>query len=87
MITMGNKTQSNCEENTSQLMQLSKLKDKESLHEIQRLINSPDFIEFVKTISETIDDGMTYNKFLSSHIVLRKAKKILRKLEKEQNRK
>ncbi|NHK29722.1 MAG: hypothetical protein FK730_00120 [Asgard group archaeon] len=84
---MTNKSQIKSEENSTQLIQLSKLKDKESLLEIYRLINSHDFIDFVKTISETLDDGMTYNEFLSSQIILRKAKRILRKLEKEENQK
>jgi hypothetical protein len=81
---MVDKSQIKRKDNSSHQIQLSKTMDKEAIHEIYRLINSPDFIDFVKTISETVDDGITYNEYLSSQIVLRNAKRILRKLEKEQ---
>ena len=84
---MANKSQTKRKSNSSHQLQLSKIKDKETIQEIYLLINSPDFIDFVKTISETVDDGITYNEFLSSQLVLRNARKILRKLEKEQEQK
>ncbi|NPE06741.1 MAG: hypothetical protein GNW80_00535 [Asgard group archaeon] len=55
----------------------------ENSAEINDLINSPDFIEFVRTISDTIDDDTTFNEMFSSRIILQKALAILKKLKKE----
>lgn len=87
MISMANKSQKRFEEKSTQLKHLSNLKDNETLPEINHLINSPDFINFVSTICETLDDGMTYDELLSSKIILQKALRILKKLEKDNNQK
>ena len=49
--------------------------------EIKMLTDSPDFIDFVKTISSSLDDGATFDEMLSSKIILRKAIDVLRKLD------
>ncbi len=59
------------------------LENYEIKSEIDSLINSSDFIDYVKSNSETFDDGVTYNEFLSSKAVLQKASIILKKLAKE----
>ncbi len=59
----------------------------ENSAEVNDLINSPDFIEFVQTISNTIDDDTTFNEMFSSQIILRKALAILKKLENESKQK
>ncbi len=51
--------------------------------EVNDLINSPEFIEFVRTISNTIDDDTTFNEMFSSRIILQKALAILKKLRNE----
>jgi len=51
--------------------------------EVNDLINSPDFIEFVQTISNTIDDDTTFNEMFSSQKILQKALAILKKLKNE----
>ena len=53
----------------------------ENSDEVNDLINSPDFIEFVQTISNTIDDDTTFNEMFSSRIILQKALAILKKLK------
>jgi len=55
--------------------------------EVNDLINSPDFIEFVRTISNTIDDDTTFNEMFSSRIILQKALAILKKLRNESKQK
>ncbi len=55
----------------------------ENSAEVNDLINSPDFIEFVRTISNTIDDDTTFNEMFSSRIILQKALVILKKLKNE----
>ena len=59
----------------------------ENSAEVNDLINSPDFIEFVQTISNTIDDDTTFNEMFSSRIILQKALAILKKLENESKQK
>ncbi|MBK5112015.1 MAG: hypothetical protein KGD59_03875 [Candidatus Heimdallarchaeota archaeon] len=49
--------------------------------EIKELINSPDFIEFVQTLSNTIDDKTTFDEVLSSRVILQKALAVLKKLK------
>jgi hypothetical protein len=51
--------------------------------EVRELINSPDFIEFVQSISDTIDDNTTFKELLSSQVILRKAMTILKKLKED----
>ena len=46
--------------------------------EIRELINSEEFIEYLSTILESLDDEITFDKSLSSETVLRKALEILR---------
>ena len=58
-------------------------KSLESNSEIDELINSSDFVEFVQTISETIDDNTTFNELLSSRVILQKALAILKKVQNE----
>ena len=55
----------------------------ENSAEVNSLINSPDFIEFVQTISDTLDDDTTFNEMFSSRIILQKALAILKKLKNE----
>ncbi len=55
----------------------------ENSAEVNDLINSPEFIEFVRTISNTIDDDTTFNEMFSSRIILQKALAILKKLRNE----
>lgn len=55
----------------------------ENSAEVKDLINSPDFIEFVRTLSNTIDDDTTFNEMFSSRIILQKALAILKKLKNE----
>ncbi|NHJ32480.1 MAG: hypothetical protein FK732_06430 [Asgard group archaeon] len=55
----------------------------EKSDEINDLVNSPDFIEFAQTISNTIDDETTFNEILSSQVILKNALAILKKLKKE----
>ncbi|MCK5046050.1 MAG: hypothetical protein KAS22_05685 [Candidatus Heimdallarchaeota archaeon] len=59
----------------------------ENSAEVNDLINSPDFKEFVQTISTTIDDDTTFNEMFSSRIILQKALAILKKLENESKQK
>ena len=59
----------------------------ENSAEVNDLINSPDFIEFVQTISNTIDDDTTFNEMFSSRFILQKALAILKKLENESKQK
>ncbi len=54
----------------------------ENSAEITELINSSDFIEFVQSISETIDDKTTFDELLSSRVILQKALAVLRDLQK-----
>ena len=49
--------------------------------EITQLINSPDFLEFVQMIEDSLNDGITYNELLSSKEILHKALEILKKKE------
>jgi hypothetical protein len=51
--------------------------------EINDLVNSSDFIEFVQTISETIDDNTTFNELLSSRVILQKALAVLKKIQED----
>ncbi|NHJ85536.1 MAG: hypothetical protein FK734_08745 [Asgard group archaeon] len=51
--------------------------------EIAKLLESEEFLDFVSSISESLDDGVTFNELLSSNIVLKKALAILRKSQKE----
>lgn len=50
-------------------------------HEIKTLTESPDFIDFVKIISSSLDDGATFNEMLSSKAILQKAIEVLKKLD------
>ena len=59
----------------------------ENSAEVNNLINSPDFIEFVQTISDTLDDDTTFNEMFSSRIILQKALAILKKLKNESKQK
>lgn len=59
----------------------------ENSAEVNNLINSPDFIEFVQTISDTLDDDTTFNEMFSSRIILQKALVILKKLKNESKQK
>lgn len=59
----------------------------ENSAEVNDLINSPDFIEFVQTISNTLDDDTTFNEMFSSRIILQKALAILKKLKNESKQK
>jgi len=59
----------------------------ENSAEVNDLINSPEFIEFVRTISNTIDDDTTFNEMFSSRIILQKALAILKKLRNESKQK
>ncbi|NHJ32652.1 MAG: hypothetical protein FK732_07310 [Asgard group archaeon] len=51
--------------------------------EVRELVNSPDFIEFVQTLSESLDDNTTFDELLSSRVILQKALAILKKLKDE----
>lgn len=45
--------------------------------EIKHLIDSQDFEDFVQTIEDSLDEGLTFNELLSSKEILQKALKIL----------
>ncbi len=53
--------------------------------EIEMLTESPDFVEFVKMISSSLDDGKTFDEILSSKIILQKAIEILKKNKARRN--
>ena len=46
--------------------------------EIKELINSDEFIEYMNSIFESLDDDVTFDKHLSSDTILRKALEILK---------
>ncbi len=52
--------------------------------EIEMLTESPDFVEFVKMISSSLDDGKTFDEILSSKIILQKAIEILKKIKQDE---
>ncbi|MHA1124085.1 MAG: hypothetical protein ACTSO7_00245 [Candidatus Heimdallarchaeota archaeon] len=52
--------------------------------EIADLVNSQEFLNFVKSIDETIDDGMTFSELLSSKTILRKALELIEKYQLEE---
>ena len=49
--------------------------------EIAALVDSSEFLEFVKTLDDTIDDGMTFSELLSSKTILKKALEIIEKYQ------
>jgi len=55
--------------------------------EITDLVNSAEFLDFVKSIDETIDDGMTFSELLSSKTILSKALEILEQYQLGENSK
>ncbi|NHJ47619.1 MAG: hypothetical protein FK733_07515 [Asgard group archaeon] len=64
-----------------QLQLITEDEDNNSLLEISNLINEPEFADFVQTISDSIDDEITFDKLLSSKEVLHKALKILQNIK------
>ena len=56
-------------------------KSKDSIipNEIAELVNSMEFLDFVRSIDETVDDGMTFSEFLSSKTILGKALELIEK--------
>ena len=69
------KSSESASENQDQLL--------ENSVELAELINSPDFIKFVQTISDSVDDNITFNEMLSSREILQKALTILKKIREE----
>jgi hypothetical protein len=57
-------------------------------NEITELVNSLEFLDFVKSIDEIVDDGMTFSELLSSKTILGKALELIEKyhLEEESER-
>jgi hypothetical protein len=51
------------------------------IQEIKDLMNEPEFVDFVQSISDSIDDNVTFNELLSSKEILSKAIKILQKIK------
>jgi hypothetical protein len=70
-----NETQQN-KKNT--FKSLADLENQKTSLEIDELINNPEFQEFIQTISDSINDGMTFDEILSSNKVLSQALKILK---------
>ncbi|MFW9924193.1 MAG: hypothetical protein ACFFDW_12990 [Candidatus Thorarchaeota archaeon] len=52
---------------------------KSTENEIKKLISTPEFIDFIHSIEDSISDGMTFNELLSSQEILHKAIEILKK--------
>ncbi len=46
--------------------------------EIKKLLESPEFVDFVQTIEDSLDDSSTFDSLLSSEKVLGKALEILK---------
>ncbi len=46
--------------------------------EIKKLLESPEFLDFVQTIEDSLDDGSTFDSLLSSDKVLGKALEVLK---------
>lgn len=51
--------------------------------EIADLINSIEFLDFVKSIDEIVDDGMTFSELLSSKTILNKALELIERFHLE----
>ena len=64
-----------------ELQNFGKKLGKLSSEEILAIIDTDEFISFVETIQESLNDGTTYNEFLSSKEVLLQALKILKKID------
>jgi len=48
-------------------------------NEIAELVNSMEFLDFVRSIDEIVDDGMTFSELLSSKTILGKALELIEK--------
>lgn len=64
------------EENSTENLE-TKISTK-SEKEIKRLLESPEFIDFVQTIEDSLEDSSTFDSLLSSEKVLGKALEVLK---------
>ena len=53
-------------------------------NEITELVNSLEFLDFVKSIDEIVDDGMTFSELLSSKTILGKALELIERFQLEE---